>query len=387
MSKRSLSLALIIGLSLTACAEDTAPKTAPLACGITGSGPLALAVGSHANAPAPKIDAALTDLVRETVKAGHMFSLIRIDGASKVAFSEQFASDAGNDVALNDDVDTYVTKVEQAIETDVRAQAPEVDVLTALTHAAANTAPGGNVVLIDSGLQTKAPLDFREMIDAEPADVVEQLRRQQLIPDLKGRKVLLSGLGYVASPQREPDLRLQRNIIAIWTEIAEAGGASCVAPDPRVKPEPAPEGVPAVSVVPLPTTPVTFSPCRQSDLNDGNNVGFVRGTATFREPGPARATLTKLADTISKDHLRVKLLGSTSSEGEPETNLRLSQDRAEAVKRELVALGAPEGSITTEGRGEQWKGRVDDTAPDGTLLPGPAARNRKVIAELTCPST
>ncbi|WP_188191199.1 OmpA family protein [Nonomuraea sp. SYSU D8015] len=386
-----LSVAALLGLSLTACAEGgegpSTSKLASLGCGMSGDGPLALAVGSHANAPAPAIEPALVELMKQSAQAGHRISLVRIDGAPAVVFDAPFKSDAGNDVALEKDVNSYLTAVEQKIKGDIRAKAPEVDVLTAFTLAARSTEPGGNIVLIDPGLQTTTPLDFREVIDAEPADVVAYLRKQELIPDLTGRKVLLSGLGDTASPQPEPDLRLRRNIVAIWKEIAQAGGAACVAVDGKPNDQAAPTGAPPVSVVPLPSVRDTFSACGEADLSDGNHVGFVRGTSKFRDVAGARKTLANLADTIRKDDLRVKLIGSTSSEGTREGNLRLSRERAQAVKRELVLLGVPRGSITAEGHGAQWPGRVDDLAPDGTLLPGPAARNRKVIARLTCPAT
>ncbi|MEU7832594.1 MULTISPECIES: OmpA family protein [unclassified Nonomuraea] len=387
-----LSVVALLGLSLSACSEDwegpsPTPATASLGCEISGSGTLALAVGSHANAPAPRIDPALVDLMKQSVKARHNIVLVRVDGAPEVVFDIPFTSSAGNDVSLEDDINSYLTAVEQRIKGDVPAKAPEVNVLSALSRAARSTEPGGNVVLIDPGLQTTKPLDFREVIDAEPSEVVAHLRKQQLIPDLTGRKVLLSGLGDTASPQPKPDSRLYQNIIAIWKAIAQAGGAACVAIDGKPNDQAAPTGVPAVSVVPLPSVPDTFTACSQADLSDGNHVGFLQGRSEFREPAEARKTLTNLASTIRKDDLRVKLIGNTSSEGSQEHNLRLSKERANAVKQELIKLGVSAESITAEGHGEKGQNRIDDVAPDGTLLPGPAARNRKVIAQLTCPST
>ncbi|WP_345561131.1 OmpA family protein [Nonomuraea rosea] len=377
-----------------ACSESVAgtpdmANAAPLGCEMSGTGPIALAVGLHANAPIPVIDPALVDLMKESVKARHPISLIRIDGAPKGVFAERFTSDAGNDVALDDDIDSYLTEVEQRItgskEESIRAKAPEVDVLGAFARAADSAGPRGNVVLIDPGLQTMAPLDFRDMINAEPAQVVTYLRGKSLIPDLKGRKVLLSGLGYPALPQLDPGSALRKNIVAIWKEIAQAGGAACVAVNVVPNDKKAPESAPAVSVVPLPPMRDTFAPCEKAELSDGNNVGFEQGKSRFRDLGAARKTLAKLADTIRKHDLDVKLIGSTSSEDTRAFNLRLSRERAEAVKRELIALGVSTGSITAEGHGERWEGRVHDLAPDGTLLPGLAARNRKVIAQLSCP--
>ncbi|MEV4219180.1 OmpA family protein [Nonomuraea sp. NPDC049725] len=391
-----IAAALLAGLTLTACSGSSGSPgsegssgnaAASLGCELPGGGPLALAVGAHANAPEPAIRSEVVDLMRRTAKAGHDISVIRLDGTPEVVFDTEFASDAGNDVALEDDVNAYLTEVERTLGAGARAKAPEVDVLTALSLAADATGPGGSVVLVDPGLQTVAPLDFREVIDAEPAQVVAYLRDKKLLPDLTGRTVLLSGLGYTATPQPEPHPGLRRNIVAIWREIARAGGAACVAVDARPNHHKAATDTPAVTVVVPPAVPTTFTACGEAELSEGNHVGFEQGTATFREPAEARKTLANLAATIGKDRLKVRLTGSTSAEGGKADNLRLSRERAEAVKRELVALGVPDADIATEGRGEQLRGRADDLAPDGTLLPGPAARNRKVVVRLACPAT
>lgn len=52
---------------------------------------------------------------------------------------------------------------------DVAAVEKGADPLTALSRAAAAAGQGGTVVLVDSGLQTVAPLDFSaaELLDAD----------------------------------------------------------------------------------------------------------------------------------------------------------------------------------------------------------------------------
>ncbi|GAA0895396.1 hypothetical protein GCM10009558_109220 [Virgisporangium aurantiacum] len=127
--------------------------------------------------------------------------------------------------------------------------------------------------------------------------------------------------------------------------------------------------------------PAAFNPCGQTVLADGGTVGFTPDTANLRDPAAARQTLADLATILKDGRQRVDLIGTTAGAGD---GMALSRDRAAVVKRELVALGVPDNRITTRGVGNKWPSREPDLAPDGSLLPGPAARNRSVIVQLTC---
>ena len=49
----------------------------------------------------------------------------------------------------------------------------------------------------------------------------------------------------------------------------------------------------------------------------------------------------------------------------------------------LVALGVDKGAVTVAGTGSDGPYNVADTDTKGNLLPGPATRNRKVVAVLS----
>jgi outer membrane protein OmpA-like peptidoglycan-associated protein len=71
--------------------------------------------------------------------------------------------------------------------------------------------------------------------------------------------------------------------------------------------------------------------------------------------------------------------------GTAEYRLRLSQQRANAVRDLLVSLGAPADRIGTQGLGSDFPGYVKDRDAQGNLDPIPAAQNRQVIIEFDLP--
>jgi OOP family OmpA-OmpF porin len=381
--------AALAGGALAACGSggpsDTAgagqAASADLGCVRTG-GAVAVAVGNRANSPQPGMPAEVDALARGAAGAGKPVTVVRIDGRPAVVEDRvTFASQAQNDKKRANDLTAWVASLGTTL-TQVRAAAPEVDQLTALDVAARAVDEGGTVVLLDSGLQTTAPLDFRAngMLDAQPADVVAFLTKAGALPDLHGKQVVLIGTGDTAAPQQQLDAAARRRLVDLWSAIATASGASCVQAVTRTVSGDALDGVPPVSVVPV-AAPAAFEPCGQTVLGDGGTVGFTPDTANLRDPAAARKTLADLAAILTGGRQRVELIGTTAGAGD---GMALSRDRAATVKRELVALGVPENRITARGVGNTWPSREPDVAADGSLLPGPAARNRSVIVELTC---
>jgi OmpA-OmpF porin, OOP family len=158
-------------------------------------------------------------------------------------------------------------------------------------------------------------------------------------------------------------------------------GGGCVTADHLPNTTAAVSGLPPVSVVTPPPTP-TFNHCGTIVLSDAGTVGFVVGTANFRDSSAADATLSQLAATLKQGTEHITLIGSTSTEGGDAINNPLSLHRAQAVEQVLVSMGIPASRITAIGDGSHWPGRVPDTAPNGELLPGPAEQDREVIVQL-----
>ena len=76
------------------------------------------------------------------------------------------------------------------------------------------------------------------------------------------------------------------------------------------------------------------------------------------------------AELMAQPTLQLRVAGHTDKIGEPEKNLALSEQRAEAVKAYLVKAGIAANRIGTIGYG--------DARP---IFPSPDARNRRVEVE------
>lgn len=108
---------------------------------------------------------------------------------------------------------------------------------------------------------------------------------------------------------------------------------------------------------------------------DFDRLNFETGSATLR-PG-SRDQLQNVA-TILKAYPKVSIRigGYTDNTGNADANLRLSQERAEAVRRELEVLGITPTRLSAEGYGAQHP-VADNSTADGR------ARNRRIALRVT----
>jgi len=391
MSRAVLAVVLLLCATLTACGSahgQAAPPPLPGCIADRLGQPVTVAIGARANTPAAvPLPAPVARLLDAAVENHKNLTVINVDGKPTVAFEGVFNSKAANDEALKKDRERFTSTFGAAL-TKLRAQSGEVDQLSAMQQAARATQPGGVVVLIDSGIQTVAPLDFRkdDLLEADPAEIRTFLDKNDLLPKLKGLSVLLVGVGNTAAPQDRLDQHTQDNLTEIWKAVATGGGASCVETLTGPNTRDAVTATPAVSKVTPPKLPTPKAvPCQDTVLPDSGAVGFRPGEDNFRDPGAARATLTAMAADINRLKLSVRLVGTTASWGSESYRIDLARRRAEAVKQVLVSLGVPGDRIATEGVGTHWPTHVPDLDEHGNLIPGPAQRNRSVVARLSCP--
>ncbi|GAA3300466.1 OmpA family protein [Dactylosporangium vinaceum] len=353
----------------------------------TDPAPVAIALGARANSAAPALPQAVHDQLERSMREGKAITVLRVDGAPSRVLAQSFTSEAKTKAKIKKDTDAFVAGMFAEFE-KVRAKEPQADPLQALSLAGQAAGEGGTVVLVDSGLQTKEPLDFRNgLLSADPAEVVQFLKDNRQLPTLQGRNVLLGGLAATVAPQPALDQSSHDRVIELWRAIATAAGAACVSVfDGSSAAKAASGDLPPVAEVIPPAKPI-FVPCGQTTLANDGWVGFKPDEAEFVNRDAARQELSKLADLMLKGRQHAELIGTTATDGTREGRLRLSVQRAEVVKSVLVELGVPADRITTGGVGNEWPGREPDIDGQGHLMPGPAARNRTVVVKLTCPST
>ncbi len=81
------------------------------------------------------------------------------------------------------------------------------------------------------------------------------------------------------------------------------------------------------------------------------NLEFETGKSTIRDR--SFASLDRVADILVKKNFSLKLAGHTDNVGTSSSNMKLSKNRAEAVKEYLVAKGANPSRIEATGYGEE----------------------------------
>jgi outer membrane protein OmpA-like peptidoglycan-associated protein len=377
LGKAFAAIAILASVSpaLAACTDPPQP------CPTVAKPGLAVAVGGRANAPAPVVPDGVGLLIDKAVTDGSGIDVIRVDGHPSIACAMSFKSDAGNPVALADDLNRFKQQARGAVVA-TRAKEPEANPLQALTLAAAAAGPGGTVALVDSGLQTVPPLDFhiQGLLDADPEGVVKQLSSIGYLPDLRGRTVVLAGIGYTAPPQSPLDDRRRANLVHIWEKIVSAAGATVqtiTSPNTAA----APESVPVVSVVDVPPTDVIRIGCNtESILSNDGAVGFLPDTTTFVDSGLARQTLAEFAAFLKQNRsAQAALVGTVAHYGTDDGDAGLSRLRAQRVRDVLIELGADGGQVVAHGGG--WGPYPTKTGPPS---PMDDPRNRRVVVTITC---
>jgi OOP family OmpA-OmpF porin len=393
------AVAVILGFGwVRAAVNDGNPSAtrAPLAelwgdpapqCPEPPNGNYAIAVGAHANSPHSAIPAEMVTSMIGREKKAQNLSIVSIDGTPGVIMRSAVGQELDRvRRPENRDrvVDSFLVKVRGTVAA-MRAGSAETAPLAALSLTAREVGPGGAVVMVDSGLQTVDPIDFRQgFLTASPAEISKWLKDNRLLPDLKGRTVLLAGLGDTAPPQPPLNDALRSDLVAIWQQIARDSGAACVSTVTAPALGAAPAGLPQVSVVPLPQTPSLRLSCSPSSFTTSSTIGFRGDSTTFRDPAAASATLRTLAEDIRAGNRRVILTGTAANYGTRTTQLSLSRARAEAVNDELLRLGVPADLITVKAAGSDFSGFVDDRDRAGNLDPVRVGENRSVILQLDC---
>lgn len=227
--RQHLRLALRLAVVVTAAA-------AAAGCGVQAGatkepdGALALVVGGHANAPEPAPLPPVRLLLEQAAREAWQATAVLDDGTPAVIAHGQLRATAGGTEAVAQQRTEMADKLEVVVR-EGRADAPEVDLLAALRLAATSlTVTHGpkTLVVIDSGLQTVAPLRFQDrgMWGADPATTADYLAERRALPKLDGVRLILTGLGETAPPQQPLSLRERQTLVAIWRAVGERAGAT-----------------------------------------------------------------------------------------------------------------------------------------------------------------
>ena len=153
-------------------------------------------------------------------------------------------------------------------------------------------------------------------------------------------------------------------------------------PQPKPEPRPAPNAQPQPVVMQPKVQPEAVSGQQSvasgqpSAVNWEERLAALAVTFDFGQSEPHfadgnEATLRQLVAAMQADPaMRVTVTGHTDNVGSADVNMRLGQQRADAVRQRLIALGIPADRIATASRGMEQPIAPNDT-PEGR------ARNRR----------
>jgi outer membrane protein OmpA-like peptidoglycan-associated protein len=351
-------------------------------------GALAIVVGAHANAPALRLAGAAASAADMALAQQSSVSLVVADGG---AYQAAQWAEPTDDAGAAQDRPLTRQRLDDAID-DARPKTEETDLVTALQLAGRSIAstPGPHtIVVLDSGLSTRGPLDFTApgMLDADPQHVADMLGDQSQAPDLTGALVVFEGLGETAPPQQPLSAASRAHLASIWTTVAKRAGATNTEVE-RAAAGPV-TSLPSGGAPPVRT--VDLRPdvsCSGTTLVlSGGRFGFPPDSSLLKDIPAAVDAIRPLAQQMIDHQLNAILFGDSSTMGTPEGRTTLSGQRAQSVANILIKLGVPVAQLRVEGRGSDFPGYVPDRDAQGALLPAAAALNDRVTVELTGPVT
>lgn len=385
--KRLLMFALPAVFLVVGCSSILSPSgtatTAAARCADPQS--MELIIGAHRDAPQPALDPGLVCQATAAIRAGKSVQIVVASG-EPFLITPHLTSVTGGTLAQQNSprAQQDVQRIQAAIA-GAHPNSPGVDDLAALAFAADEARSAGNphaeLVLIDSGLDDRGPLDFTVpgMVAATPSEVARQLRASGNLPALSGFTVLLIGVGYTAPPQAPLSAKWRSNVTQIWTAIVTSAGAK-VTIIPQPGQGPSVETNQTVRLVPVPPTQQVRPNTHTSIIFTGESpVRFEPNVTTFVDPAAARQALAPIASWLATDPSRHAWLeGTTADLGPLAGQIALSKLRAERVRDVMDTLGAFPAQISISGVGSKFPQFTPDRDSSGTLLAGPATLNRSV---------
>lgn len=394
----SIAAILSLCLGLTGCGIDS---TASATEKEMNKPAVAYAVAHTANTK--YIDSSVP-FIQETMEDcalnyGYSF-IIRVDGEPEVVSAENLDIDeqykSASKERLTRDAKSKASKLLDVLD-QVTAKYPEVDYLEGLRYAASSVQSLDEsytsriIISCGSGLGTTGYMNcLNNLLSAEPEVIVNMLKEREALPDLNGIIVYWFGMGQVDDPQQKLTPKQTAKLESIWQAVIEASGGKLISKDYITveKEEKDTGALPSVSVVDVPEdTPITFDSASLDAKKNGSafeepvvleesQVEFISDESNYLYPDKAIETLRPIAEYLTENQsINLLLIGSTAGDVTDEKTLKLSSDRAFAVKNTLVELGVADDRITTIGMGCDDPWHIKDAGYEGPA----ASSNRKVV--------
>ena len=403
LALRRLAAALPVGLLallLTACNTPPPPKP--------GSTAFVHAARSNSAAVDTTKVPYLSQVAFDAARRTDTISVVTTDGEPSTSASVQLHNDGKSDTIREQQDGRNKATVLSKIRASTAATG-EANPLQAIAIAADSIRRSSGpklLVVLDSGLNTTAPLRFQDdLLDprTDPTQVAAFVQSVGSIPDLTGIDVVWIGLGQTRAPQEPLNTPAKEKEKAIWSATLNLGApASLTFVDDGLPTVQKPDDDPAVTVVPVPPidsyklvkgdpgsapVPHTTGPVQPKPVPhvtapfQADKLGFQPDSAELVDPQKAQLII---ADTAARlvggGYCDIHIKGTTADVGDMAGQIRQGAARATKVRDLLINADVPAACITSiEGVGSSFKGFITDRNPDGSLNEAAAARNRLVI--------
>ena len=285
------------------------------------------------------------------VTPGGSAGLVVADGKPFAVGPQRFDHVMNNDIQQARADKTARYQLVEAVQ-GAAAITPETDLISAISLASRMLSSGtaSNKVLIiqHSGVNTGASLPMQELdlLNTEPAQLLDQLDVAAMVPQLNGVPVEFYGLGDVAGSQRTLSAQQVQWLQSFWQAFFDRTGAAVTFHADIVSGEALTEN--GHKVTPLaPAGAPTFVSTEQ--------VAFQPDSTTFLDEAAARTALNGLAEQLKGTSAHYIVAGSTArvDNASREGAQALSLARARAVRDVLVVAGVPADQITCLGLGNE----------------------------------
>lgn len=349
---------------------------------------ICILLGNTHNVARPDYDIMETEFA-EMAEQGVNCSVIVIDGNPNLySYSNNVRYPKALAFLQESNNKNYIDKIMKEIVNNCVPRTDEIDILGALRSAekklsAADTQK--RILLFSSGISTAGALNFADnpkLIEEDPNVIVNMLKASQSLPDLTNVEIVWHGFSVVEEPQKQLSDINEYRLETLWRAILTACNATIVSFESEVGAvsnypiEEVKKDYPQVSVVEFPDV---------IDI-DETKVQFKPRTAEFLDENKVYEELKPYAEMILQSGCKnFYLVGSTASVSSNAECLKLSTERAEAVKNVLCSFGVPASfleiyGIGRENFGGEYKWRVNDLKADGKSLDEQLAQqNRKVM--------
>lgn len=286
------------------------------------------------------------------VTPGGSAGLVVADGKPFALGPQRFDKVKNNDIQQARADKTARYQLVEAVQ-GAAATTPETDLISAISLASrmlsAGTADSKVMVIRHSGVNTATslPMQDLDLLNSDPAKLLDQLDAAAMLPQLNGVAVEFYGLGDVAGSQGTLSAQQVQWLKSFWQGFFDRTGANVTFHTDIVSGDALNNG--------HTVTPLAAAGAPTFVKVSAEQVAFQPDSTTFLDEAAARAALNGLAEQLKGTSAHYIVAGSTAQvdNASREGAQALSLGRARAVRDVLVVAGVPADQITCLGLGNE----------------------------------